>query len=108
MDNQHRKIATYRELNQNEIDLMNSIKSHAALTEAMVRKVRTHIQTQRRELEEELKLGDSLPLGRVVEIQDELDRLDATEPARWLAEGKTDLQKGLMSLTRAVAQPTGF
>lgn len=27
---------------------------------------------------------------------------------RWLAEGRTDLQKGLMSLTRAVAQPDFF
>lgn len=27
---------------------------------------------------------------------------------RWVAEARTDLQKGLMSLTRAVAKPTSF
>ncbi len=27
---------------------------------------------------------------------------------RWVSEGATDLQKGLMSLTRAVARPTFF
>lgn len=27
---------------------------------------------------------------------------------RWVAEGKTDLQKGFMSLVRSIAQPTTF
>lgn len=27
---------------------------------------------------------------------------------RWAADGKTDLQKGFMSLIRAIAQPTTF
>ncbi len=27
---------------------------------------------------------------------------------RWAAEGRTDLQKGFMSLIRAIAQPTTF
>lgn len=27
---------------------------------------------------------------------------------RWVAVGKTDLQKGFMSLTRAIAKPTTF
>lgn len=27
---------------------------------------------------------------------------------RWLAEAKTDLQKGFMSAVRAIAQPTSF
>lgn len=38
------------------------------------------------------------------------DRLMTTEglDGRWLALGITDLQKGLMALTRAVAQPTTF
>lgn len=41
------------------------------------------------------------------------DMVDALEKTggldqRWVAIGKTDLQKGLMALTRAVAQPTTF
>lgn len=42
---------------------------------------------------------------------DELfSRLEAMEETdkRWLAIGKTDLQKGLMSITRAIAKPDFF
>lgn len=35
-------------------------------------------------------------------------RLAASEPLRWLAIGRTDLQTGLMALIRAVAKPTTF
>lgn len=31
-----------------------------------------------------------------------------TSPGRWLGEGRTDLQKGLMCLERAVKQPVTF
>ena len=31
-----------------------------------------------------------------------------TNDQRWIAIGQTDLQKGLMALTRAIAQPTTF
>jgi hypothetical protein len=39
-----------------------------------------------------------------------VEKLRATEglDQRWVAIGKTDLQTGLMALTRAVAQPTFF
>lgn len=36
MDNQHRKIKGYRDLNQEEIDLMNRIKSFGPDLEALV------------------------------------------------------------------------
>lgn len=37
-------------------------------------------------------------------------RLDTTNSLdkRWVAIGKTDLQRGFMSLVRSVAQPTSF
>jgi hypothetical protein len=74
MDNQHRKIAGYRELNEGEIDLMNEIKA----------------------------LGPT--------IADVLNKLATTDSVdqRWLAIGRTELQQGLMALTRAVAKPTFF
>src|SRR5689334_11032451 len=74
MENQHRKIHGYRELSQDEIDLMNSIKI----------------------------MG--VELGQLV------DRLKANPEAdmRWVSIGATDLQTGLMALTRAVARPTFF
>ncbi len=73
MDNQHRQIKGYRELSQEEIDLMNRIKEQG------------------------------IELGKLV---DELGAI-GVDP-RWLAIGKTDLQKGLMALTRSVAQPGFF
>jgi hypothetical protein len=43
-------------------------------------------------------------LGELVAKLREMDGLDQ----RWLSIGATDLQTGLMALTRAVAQPTSF
>lgn len=40
MENQHRKIAGYRELDQAEIDLMNEIKEHGKALGVLVTKVR--------------------------------------------------------------------
>ncbi len=74
MDNQHRKISGYRELNQAEIDAMNEIKAQGVVLGELVAKLR----------------GNG-----------ELDQ-------RWVSIGATDLQTGLMALTRAVARPTFF
>lgn len=74
MENQHRQIKGYRELDESEIALMNEIKNMGA------------------------------DLGQLV------DRLKATTTLdqRWIAIGATNLQQGLMALTRGVAQPTFF
>ena len=74
MENQHRQIKGYRELNEAEISLMNDIKTKG------------------------------IELGELV------DKLDAAVSVdqRWVRIGATDLQKGLMALTRAVARPTFF
>ena len=74
MDNQHRKIKGYRELNQEEIDAMNEVKATG------------------------VKLGE---LVEKLENNKDLDQ-------RWIESGKTDLQKGLMALTRSIARPEFF
>lgn len=74
MENQHREIKGYRELDQNEIDLMNQIKQKGA------------------------ELGELV--GQL--------KADTDVDQRWVSIGATDLQKGLMALTRAVAKPTFF
>lgn len=74
MDNQHRKIVGYRELNEEEIAAMNEVKQQ----------------------------GEEL--GELVDRM----KLDATFDQRWVSIGATDLQKGLMALTRAIARPTFF
>lgn len=43
-------------------------------------------------------------VGGLIQAMENIDALDK----RWLAIGKTDLQKGFMSLTRAIAKPDFF
>lgn len=74
MDNQHKKISGYRDLTQQEIDLMNEIKEKGH------------------------------EVGELVERLRSLAGIDQ----RWVSIGATDLQTGLMALTRSVAQPTTF
>lgn len=45
MENQHRKITGYRELNQEEIDLMNGVKSIGVLLGELVHKVQAESST---------------------------------------------------------------
>lgn len=78
MENQHRHIAGYRDLSQQEIDLMNQIKTHGESCRALIAQLR------------------EMPAGGI-----EADR-------RWLSIGETHLQQGFMALTRAVAKPTTF
>lgn len=95
MENQHRKISGYRELSEEEVALMNEIKAFGPQFEVLHAKIAAHLQKQ--------KLTANAD-GNV----DERLRLVAAEPFRWLAIAKTDMQTGLMALTRAVAQPTFF
>ena len=74
MENQHRQIKGYRELDQGEIDLMNEVKAKG------------------------------VELGELVEKLRANEKVDQ----RWASIGATDLQTGLMALTRSIAQPTFF
>lgn len=103
MDNQHRKIAGYRELSQEEVDLMNRIKSKGA-----------ELLDLQAELVDMLKLKEMSKLNAMdsaqtsdceAEAKAEFNRFHAAEPLRWAAIGKTDIQTGIMALVRAVAQP---
>lgn len=81
MDNQHQKIKGYRDLTQEEIDLMNEGKALAEQVGAFIDKLKFKPNS--------------------TEIRTDLDQ-------RWVSEAKTDLQKGFMSAIRAIAQPTTF
>ena len=104
MDNQHRKIKGYRELSQEEIDLMNRIKAKGA-----------ELLELQAELVDLLKLHEMSKLNAVdqagnndseAEAKAEFNRFHAAEPFHWASIGKTDIQTGIMALVRAVAQPT--
>ena len=97
MDNQHRKISGYRELSQEEVDLMNRIKAKGAELLALQAELAAALGKQHFDLAKMREAFD----------QAELDRFVAAEPQRWAAIGKTDIQTGIMALVRAVAQPAG-
>lgn len=80
MENQHQKIKGYRDLSQEEIDLMNQIKAK----------------------------GEEL--GELVAQLDEKTMHPHPHHVdkRWLSIGQTHLQQGLMALVRAVAKPESF
>ncbi len=95
MDNQHRKISGYRELSQAEVDLMNEVKALGPRIEEVLEKVRAHVLEQHR-------------AASLAGNAEEASRLHHAAALDWTVRAKTDLQVGLMALTRAVAQPTFF
>jgi hypothetical protein len=92
MDNQHKLIKGYRDLSQEEIDLMNEIKTCAERVKQLVAKV-----------------WDAAP-----EVDDDSDGNEfhpsdaAVEHQRWCWMGRDQLQQGFMALIRAVAKPQSF
>ena len=93
MENQHRKIRGYRELSQEEIDLMNEIKSKGAELGELIEKIRkVHVDQRRVNADN----------------AEEMDRINQAEPERWVSVGRTHFQEGLMALTRSIAQPGFF
>ena len=110
MENQHRKITGYRELSQEEIDLMNEVKALGAAIEAVELKVRAHVEAQ---TDQAYGRGFDPEMGRKVAygaegMEAEQQRLKDATPDRFIALAKTEFQTGLMYLTRAVAQPTFY
>lgn len=86
MDNQHQKISGYRDLTQEEINLMNEAKALEAQCLALHQKIGD-------------RLGD-----QALDPSDH-KRLEASRGKRWHAIARTDIETGFMALVRAVAQP---
>jgi hypothetical protein len=99
MDNQHRKIAGYRELSQAEIDLMNEIKALGPQLQAMAEKIDWYLAQQR---------GHAEHMAAHENDVVELGRLQAANPGFWAGSGRSSAQAALMFWTRAIAQPTFF
>lgn len=80
MDNQHKKIKGYRDLSQDEINLMNEIKGHGEQLSVLIEKLaHQHTSTG----------SHSIDMS-------------------WLLDGEMSLKKGIMSLVRSVAKPESF
>lgn len=87
MDNQHKQIKGYRDLTQEEIDLMNKIKTLAEQVGDLVAEI-------------EMVTDEAY-----FSADEDNGEADAT---RWVYSAKKDLQLGFMQLTRAIAKPTTF
>lgn len=81
MKDQHTKIKGYRDLTTDEIALMNEGKELAQ------------------------KVGEFV--GKLEAAEFAKSNLEVPDK-RWLAIGKTDLQKGFMAVIRSIAKPTTF
>jgi hypothetical protein len=87
------KITGYRQLNEQEAKLMNQVKAKGQELQELVSVLNQYLIQQAADA-----CGNAT----------EQERLEQSQPMKWLAVGKTDLQTGLMALTRAVAQPGAF
>jgi hypothetical protein len=115
MENQHRKITGYRELSQEDIVLMNRIKSKGAellqlqaeLSNRLSTDLEVKLANARRSMQGKTYNGSPYTewTGGSDECR-EYRRFVEAEPQRWANIAKTDIQTALMALVRAVAQPT--
>ena len=87
MDNQHTKISGYRDLTQEEIDLMNEAKQLEARCLAFRSNVKKNLN------------------NKAQSKQSEQERYTNAEAYRWIAMARTDIETGFMALVRAIAQP---
>jgi hypothetical protein len=92
MKDQHTLIKGYRNLSQEEIDLMNEIKLKGQELGQLVS-----------------KLYSVAPrLTKDTEVDEYIYHSQHQEAERWVRLAKDHLQLGLMALTHAVAKPESF
>lgn len=87
-------ITGYRELTEQEVELMNECNAIAQQCALFIDKLRGH--------------PASLLVEGPVTFKDKEGNSVPSLDHRWINIAATDLQKGFMCLTRAIAQPTTF
>ena len=99
MKDQHKLIKGYRDLSQEEIDLMNEIKALAEQVGELVKK-----------LENKTTVDFSIASDNLDFVSDEREKDydDCFDACGWVGAAKKDLQLGFMQLIRAVAKPSTF
>lgn len=95
MKDQHTKIKGYRDLTQEEIDLMNAIKTKGIELGELVERVEQHIKLQ-------------YSHANATVDMEERTRLAQADPLRWVTIATDEFKQALMALTRSVAQPGFF
>lgn len=94
MDNQHRKIKGYRELSQEEVDLMNRIKEKGNEIGSLIQELRDLRESQ----------SDHLVCGSIVNV----NHGQIADSVRAMDLAEDQLKTGVMWLVRAVALPETF
>lgn len=89
MKDQHKLIKGYRDLGQEDIDLMNRAKALEADILKLIQDVKTHVSTL---------MSSNLP-------EEEWRRYYRAKPKVWLNLGQDNLLTGMMQVVRAIAQP---
>lgn len=88
MDNQHKKIKGYRDLSQEEIDLMNEIKAKGEELRDLIKKI-------------EAVIGKTeAPAPGIAH--------EADSPLYWLRYAEGSYRCATMYAVRAIAQPTSY
>jgi len=97
MKDQHKKITGYRDLSQQEIDLMNLIKKKGEEMGLLLKTI------------EEMRLDQRNMAGILrTEVIEDVSKTDISESMRCLALAKTNMQQGLMWAVRGIALPQSF
>lgn len=94
MDNQHRKIKGYRELNEQEVQLMNEVKEHAQATKELIARIKD--------------LRTAQELDDIANGQTTISTNQLNESDRCTDLATDNLQQGYMWLVRSVALPNSF
>jgi hypothetical protein len=86
VDNQHKHIKGYRDLSQDEINLMNEVKIMAEQARVMIERIKG--------------AQPIIGAGRPAE--------ENAQALEWLEKGTKDLQVGFMEVVRSIARPSTF
>jgi hypothetical protein len=102
MDNQHKKITGYRDLSQEEIDMMNVFKNLGA-------GMQQDLDILFFKLNEELESINTAAQIAGQETPDLVARYESFREAyEWAQLGRKNLQTGLMQVVRSIARPESF
>jgi hypothetical protein len=104
MENQHKQITGYRDLSQQEIDLMNEIKAKGEELRQLVAKIAS-VAIPPLPLIPALAPGEEQTMveGKIASVETEAD-----DPSYWLRYADGAFRTGIMYAVRAVAKPTSY
>lgn len=105
MDNQHQQIKGYRDLSQQEIDLMNEIKAKGEELRALIAKISEVVVPPLEAIPASIGEGEQTAL---IEGESWAVETEGDHPLYWLRYADSSFRCGVMYAVRAVARPTSY